>query len=164
MENILSHLLQPGYLFFVVLAVLLILIELFLIPGVGFIFASLAGLTLSSLLVLNAVELVGWTSHILAFMVLTIFWSILLWKPLKNSYKKTADSYKNLQNSPATVVSDEITKDKQGYVKWSGTKVRAILSAGSQERSLSKDTEVWVHSQEDGVLIIDSKKLTNNSN
>lgn len=100
-------------------------IEMFGMPGIGFLFAGI-----SALLVGGAVEigLIAPENLLLQFALFFLFTSVsamLLWKKLK---KIRGPVYSNMVGTEAEVIGGGLAGTREGQVKWSGTIMRARLA------------------------------------
>ena len=100
-------------------------IEMFGMPGIGFLFAGIA-----ALLVGGAVEigLIAPENLLLEFALFFLFTSVsalLLWKKLK---KIRGPVYSNMVGTQAEVIGGGLAGTREGQVKWSGTIMRARLA------------------------------------
>lgn len=100
-------------------------IEMFGMPGMGFLFAGIA-----ALLVGGAVEigLIASEQLLLQFALFFLFTSVsalLLWKKLK---KVRGPVYSNMVGTQAEVIGGGLAGTREGQVKWSGTIMRARLA------------------------------------
>ena len=120
---------QPAEIWMII-GFLLIFIELIKLPGFGFIFLGLGGLTLSIVMASEKFNL-GLYEQLVAFAVFTTIWCALLWKPIKKfTLKLHSDkAYKDMIDEEVVVIGDKITPGLMGQVKWSGTIMNATLTA-----------------------------------
>lgn len=100
-------------------------VEMFGMPGMGFLFAGIA-----ALLVGGAVEigLIAPENLLLQFALFFLFTSVsalLLWKKLK---KVRGPVYSNMVGTQAEVIGGGLAGRREGQVKWSGTIMRARLA------------------------------------
>lgn len=100
-------------------------VEMFGMPGMGFLFAGIA-----ALLVGGAVEigLIAPENLLLQFALFFLFTSVsamLLWKKLK---KIRGPVYSNMVGTEAEVIGGGLAGTREGQVKWSGTIMRARLA------------------------------------
>jgi membrane protein implicated in regulation of membrane protease activity len=137
----------------------LIFLEVIIAPGIGFLFSGLASITLGALITFGVIDDESSLLVQLAiFFALTILWAIILWRPLKKLIKKNKSSYDNLVGTQAIIANNNILKGEIGEVIWSGTTMRAKISSNSVAEIINVNSKVVVLGQEDGVLIIDTKK------
>jgi len=143
-----------------VLGVIFFLAEIFLTPGFGFLFASLAAIALGGIIMVMG-EVPSLYMQIFYFFCLTIFWAILLWRPLKKWTMSKGDAYEEYVGTTAIVNDKPLVRGKFGTVKWSGAVMKARLSKNSLENEVKKGETVWVHEMKDGTLIVDVNELEN---
>lgn len=151
---------SPNYVFWVSMGVLLIIFEVAIMPGVGFLFAGLGALTLGSMIAFQLFIFEGWASNIAAFFCFTTIWAVILWKPLKKAIKNSkGEEYQNIVGTHAEVSEEKgLIAGKQGTVKWSGTTMRARISPDSELEEIKKGETVWVHNSKGGILYVDVKE------
>ena len=152
---------NPGVLW-VVAAVVFIIIEVS-IPGIGGLFSGVAALSLGTLLIFDIIAPETFIAQLAWFFGLTIFWAVVLWKPLKKMMKPSGEAYSDIIGSPAKVVS-RMEKGKLGTVKWSGTTVRSRIIETSAVDSIDADQEVWIHDKDGTVLLIDVSPVNSKNN
>jgi len=156
MEN-LFDLNSPSGVTWLVLGVIFVLIEVLAIPAMGFLFAGIGAITLGGLIIFNFIALEGVMYHIAYFFFFTTVWAIILWKPLKKSIKSSVeDSYQNIVGTTADA-TEKLEEGKVGYVKWSGTKMRARIAPDSTLKHIEKGKTVNVVGNKDGILQVDIK-------
>lgn len=110
---------------------LLVALEVFAVPGIGFLFAGLAGVATGVVTQIGYAETLivqlGW------FFGFTIFWAAVLWKPMKKFRKSHGGhNYNNIVGHSATVINNPLKKGVEGEVKWSGSVMSAKLSEGEE--------------------------------
>ncbi len=112
----------------------LIFIELIKLPGLGFLFLGLGGLTVAILIASEKFTLDLYMQVIL-FVLASTIWFALLWKPLKifNSKIKSKHAYNDMMGEEVVVINDKITPGFIGQVKWSGTIMNATLVSDSSK-------------------------------
>lgn len=154
MESILD-LQNPSSSFWVFVGIALILLEVSLLPGVGFLFAGLGALTLAAMMVFELFISTGWTQNIAYFFFFTTIWAVVLWVPLKRALKSDpANEYKNMIGTYAEA-EGVLEEGKIGNVKWSGAIMRARIVSGSSTKEVSAGETVWVHANKNGILHVD---------
>lgn len=102
--------------------------EMFVVPGVGFLFAGIAALIVGTALELGLIDLADTSVQFLIFFVISCGSAAVLWKKLKRT---KAPAYHNMVGTEATVAAPGLMGDKEGQVKWSGTLMRARISDGA---------------------------------
>jgi membrane protein implicated in regulation of membrane protease activity len=146
--------------FWFLIGTALVLIEVFAIPGLGFLFAGLGAITLGGLVTYGIIAEASLATQIAYFFLFTSIWAAILWVPLRKFSKKSkSKQFENLKGTYGTVESKEgLIAGKIGYIKWSGAKMRAAIREGSTTNSIQFGENVWVHDQVDGVLQVDVEK------
>jgi membrane protein implicated in regulation of membrane protease activity len=99
-------------------------IEMFGVPGVGFLFAGIAALLVGGAVELGAIANDNTVLQFALFFLTTSVSAALLWKKLKHVRKH---NYSNIVGDEATVVGFGLSGTREGQVKWSGTLMRARL-------------------------------------
>ncbi len=109
----------------------LVALEVFAVPGIGFLFAGLAAVTTGIVVQMELagtlIVQLGW------FFGFTIAWAAVLWKPMKKFRKSgKAHNYSNIVGHTATVINNPLKNGAEGEVKWSGSVMGARLVEGSE--------------------------------
>lgn len=139
-------------------------LEIAAVPGIGFLFAGFAALTVGGLINFGVLDASVMIPQLAAFFVLTFVWAAVLWLPLSNFRKKSmGNSYQNIVGETAVVACDILSKTKKGKVLWSGTIVNAILDQKDVEETLNKDDEVFIKEVSGNVFTVTSQ-LSNEVN
>jgi len=147
--------------FWMLLAGLLLILEVTVLTGVGILFAAFGSFTLGALVFAGVIDAnISVVSQFAWFFGFTSAWAALLWKPLRNWYKK-CQSYDNYRGTTAIVSRNSLEKDKIGFVRWSGADMRARLISESPKETIEVDQEVWVHHSKDGILYVCSQEPEN---
>lgn len=146
-----------------ILGMVLVLVEVIAIPGIGFLFAGLAAISLGGLITYGFVEAQTIVDQIAYLFALTIIWWVVLWTPIKKFTKnKKGDGFDNLVGTYGTVDEEGgLVAGKLGHVKWSGTRMRARICPGSSVEKIENGEAIWVHEQKDGILLVDITKPEN---
>ncbi len=146
--------------YWLILGIALIVAEATIVPGVGFLFAGLAGILLGGLLTFQFVNATELTEQIVYFLFLTAVWWAILWAPLKKSMKKPkGEGYENMIGTSGEVDDPrDLTVGKVGHIKWSGARMRARIAPNSTTERIKNGETVYVHDQKDGVLLVDITK------
>lgn len=121
--------LDPTHLWLLVGAICLAL-EAFGIPGLGFLFAGLAGIVVAVLIHYQIIDEANYVAQLAAFFGLTGLLAAILWKKLKSwrmGSGKHSD-YSNIIGDMATIGRDGLFKGRVGQVSWSGTSMMAELA------------------------------------
>jgi membrane protein implicated in regulation of membrane protease activity len=145
MEGLITELVtNPGHIWLLVGA-LLVIVEMTLIPGAGFLFAGLAAFTVGVVVEVSWIDSDEVMSQMAAFLVLTGVWAAALWRPLKKWLKTSTDTpYSNVVGSHAVVEAPGLKKGKRGHVRWSDTTMKARLAADCPVDHVDEGTEVVI--------------------
>jgi membrane protein implicated in regulation of membrane protease activity len=129
--ELLSH---PAYLWLMTGAAGLSL-ELFLAPGVGFLFAGLAAMAVGLLVEARLLDDGAGLLQLGAFLLFTAVWAAVLWVPMKRFLRPPSGGkeYSDLIGAKARVEAPGLVKGRKGQVRWSGTLMNAELDAASSE-------------------------------
>jgi membrane-bound ClpP family serine protease len=146
--------------FWFIAGTIMVLIEVFAIPGLGFLFAGLAAITLGGLISFDVLNEVTTVAQLAYFFFFTSIWWAALWIPLRKFTKnKKGKTFENLVGTYGTVDDKNgLEAGKIGHIKWSGARMRAIIKKDSTTQKIEEGSTVWVHSQNDGVLEVDLEK------
>ena len=135
---------------------LLIILELVLIPGIGFLFAGLGAISVGAGLIAGWID--GLSAQLIVFFLATGAWTALLWKPLKKFIGGKESGFDDMVGSTAVVFDKSIEKGKMGKVKWSGTIMKCQLDPEAEGlEMIDPDTEVTITGVSKGILIIRTK-------
>lgn len=135
---------------------LLIILELAIVPGIGFLFAGLGAISVGAGLI------VGWidslSAQFILFFLSTSFWTAILWKPLKKFIEGKESGFDDMVGSTAVVFDQSIVKGKMGKVKWSGTIMKCQFDPEAEGlEMIAPETEVIITGVSRGILIIRAK-------
>lgn len=100
-------------------------VEMFGVPGIGFLFAGIAALMVGGSIELGVIGAESIVLQFALFFFITTISAILLWKRLK---KDRGPVYSNMIGTEAEVIGGGLTGSREGQVKWSGTTMRARLA------------------------------------
>lgn len=140
------------HLIWVLSGVALISIEVFMVPGIGFLFAGLGAISVG--IALMAGLFISFTAQVTWFFCLTAIWAAVLWWPLRRAYRRPDSGYADMVGDIATVGPDGLQKGKLGQVRWSGTIMNCRLDEGCDQEKLNPETEVKILKVSDGILIV----------
>ncbi|MDX2096114.1 MAG: NfeD family protein [Alphaproteobacteria bacterium] len=129
-------------------------IDIFGMPGIGFLFAGIAALMVGSAIefaVLGDDQLIA---QFALFFLITSISAALLWTRLKNAHRP---SYSNILGSEAVVAAPGLSGGAEGQVKWSGTLMRARLAEGAEADRLPEGTVVVIRQVEGNLLFVARK-------
>lgn len=140
-----------------IIGVITIIIEFFVVAGLGFVFAGLGALVTGALLQLGLIE--STSAQLVSFAVATSLWALLLWKPLKSALAKKAigKGESHIVGTEAIVGKDGVSK-KSGTAKWSGAIMNARLAEDSAEEKLIAKQIAEVVALDGSTLILKLKK------
>jgi len=99
-------------------------VEIFGIPGVGFLFAGIGALITGGAIELGLLAPSAFIFQFILFFAFTCISAAVLWKKLK---KDSKPNYDNMVGSEATVAVPGLSGRQEGQVKWSGTLMRAQI-------------------------------------
>jgi membrane protein implicated in regulation of membrane protease activity len=133
----------------------LIFVELSIAPGIGLLFAGLAAVTLGGLLTFHVIDAPVFSNQIVFFLALTVMWTLALWRPLKNYLRSSTGIFDMYAGTSAEVKKGDLTKDKTGMVRWSGSDMRARIVEGSDQTVIKEGEEVYVHTMHNGLMHVD---------
>lgn len=153
MESILSNVAYT----WLIAGVVLVAIEAFGIPGMGFLFAGLGALTVG--IGLNAGWLVAESQlpQWITFCVATAVWAVVLWAPLQKVRSRGKAGYSNIVGDTAYVGSSGLKKGHVGEVTWSGTIMQAQLIPDSSAETLDAGAQVVIVQISGATLIVKPK-------
>ncbi len=128
-----------------------IAVEIFGIPGVGFLFAGIAALVVGGAIEFDLIAADAVLAQAVLFTVLTCVSAALLWKKLKVT---RGSSYSNMVGEEATVMAPGLSGSREGQVKWSGTLMRARIDASAGVDVLAAGMAVRITAVEGTLLIV----------
>lgn len=136
------------------LGALMIALEAFGIPGIGFLFAGIAAILTGMLAEAGVANTT--TLQIAWFLGLTTLAAAAMWRPLKRwrTDPKRGESYRNMLGDRATVLAPGIGRNAPGHASWSGTTMRAELSPAATVDRLEAGAQVRIVSVEGNCLIV----------
>lgn len=138
--------------------VLLIILEIILIPGIGFLFVGLGAITVGGGLIAGWVD--SLTTQFILFFLSSVLWTALLWKPLKSFIAGKESGFDDMVGSTAIAFGKSIEKGMMGEVKWSGTIMKCQFDPEVEGLDrIVPGTEVTITGISKGILIIRPKSL-----
>lgn len=128
-----------------IIGVVFILIEVMQVPGIGFLFAGLAALVVGGLVSSGLIAEGSTLIQFIWFFLFTALWAAILWVPMKRlRYKTSSESYKNIVGDIAVVIDGAIHKHSSGKVRWSGTIMKARISKDCDVEKIPDGAEVEI--------------------
>lgn len=110
----------------------LIALEAFGVPGIGFLFAGLAALVTAMAVQADLLEADAYATQLAMFFVTTGVLAALLWSRLKRwRLNPNAPRFQNMIGEEAVVTGAPLTAQALGTVHWSGTLMQARLAQGT---------------------------------
>jgi len=135
---------------------LLIILEIILFPGIGFLFAGLGAISVGAGLITGWID--SLSAQFILFFLSTGFWTAILWRPLKKFIAGKESGFDDMVGSTAVVFGQSIEKGKMGRVKWSGTIMKCQFDSEAEGlKKIAPETEVIITAVSKGILIIREK-------
>jgi len=132
---------------------LLIIIEIVVFSGIGFLFTGLGAITVGAGLIIGWVD--SLSAQFIIFFLSTAFWTAILWMPLKKFIAGKESGFDDMVGSTAVVFEQSIGKGKMGQVKWSGAIMKCQFDPETEgPESVAPETEVIITAVSKGILII----------
>lgn len=122
---------------------ILVVMEAFIAPGVGLLFAGLGAIIAGILIGLGLIPADNIILQFAIFFAFTALTASLLWKKLKQ-FRQGKETYSNIVGDSATVEGAALKKGVDGKVKWSGTSLKARLVENAAVSQVSGGTEVII--------------------
>lgn len=129
-------------------------VEIFGIPGIGFLFAGIAALMVGGAVELGALAPDAYLMQFILFFALTTISASLLWNKLKRNVKP---NYNNMVGTEALVAKPGLTGTQEGQVKWSGTLLRAKIDPACGRDVLASETPVLIRQVEGNLVYVAPK-------
>jgi membrane protein implicated in regulation of membrane protease activity len=133
---------------------LFIAIEIFGVPGIGFLFAGIGAIAVGGAVEFGVLDPVDLLAQFITFFVFGVASALALWKRLKRNPK---NSYSNIVGTDATVGTGGLSGNKEGQVQWSGTLMRAKLADDAGVDVLPEGMVVTVRKAEGNILFVAPK-------
>lgn len=134
---------------------LFIALEIFGMPGIGFLFAGIGALVVGALIEFGAIGADAVALQFVIFFAFACVSAVLIWKKLKNN---TVPVYSNMVGTEAIVASPGLSGGSEGQVQWSGTLMRARLAPDAGVDVLSEGTYVTIKAIEGTLLLVAPKR------
>ncbi len=134
----------------------LIIVELALVPGIGFLFAGLGAISVGAVYIAGGID--SLSGQFILFFLATAFWTAILWKPLKSFIAGKGSGFDDMVGGTAIVFGRPIEKGKMGEVKWSGAVMKCQFDPVAEgPATVDPETEVIITGVSKGILIIREK-------
>lgn len=141
--------------YWLIAGAVLLALEAFGIPGMGFLFGGIAAILVGTLVETGLIDPLDLITQGAVFSLTTVLFAALLWKKLKSwRLNPNTPHYHNMVGTEA-VVTQELIHDRVGEVRWSGTLMRARLA--DTHGSLTLGTTVIIRAVEGNVLLVAAK-------
>ena len=138
------------------LGILLMILEMSIIPGIGFLFAGLGAVTTFLLLEFSVIN-IDWVSNIAVFLGASVIWGIILWKPLKKALNSSKDTYSHMVGDSCKVIGVDLVKGEVGKVSWSGTVMKAKIDNKEHAKTITVGSIAEIVSVKGNTLYIKQK-------
>lgn len=127
--------------YWLIVGAVLVALEAFAVPGIGFFFGGLAAVIVGGLIMAGTIGAEETVWQIGIWFAITGVLAVALWKPLqKLRVSKNADnSFNNIVGTHARVIDAPLRPGFPGKVTWSGTNMNARLEAGSSEAQVGME-------------------------
>lgn len=133
----------------------LLALEAFGIPGIGFLFAGIAAILVGALVEIGLIDPLSLVTQFGVFGLATAAFAALLWNKLKSwRVNPNAPHYHNMIGTEA-VVTLELINDAVGEVRWSGALMRARLA--DKSGSAVVGSTVIIREMDGNVLLVAPK-------
>lgn len=133
----------------------LLALEAFGIPGIGFLFAGIAAILVGALVELALIDPLSIITQFGVFGLATVLFAILLWNKMKSwRMNPNAPQYSNMIGTEA-VVTQELINDAIGEVRWSGALMRARIV--DKTGSITVGRTVIIREMDGNVLLVAAK-------
>ena len=133
---------------------LFIAVEIFGIPGIGFLFAGIAALLVGGAVETGVIATDATVAQFILFFAITCVSAALLWKKLNRTPKP---DYHNIVGTEARVAAPGLRGQQEGQVKWSGTLMRAQIDPKSGIDVMAEGTSVIIRHVEGNLVFVAPK-------
>ena len=131
---------------------LLVVLEAFVAPGVGFLFAGFGAIMAGIFIGLGIIAPENYLLQFVVCFAFTALFAGLLWEKLKQ-FRQGKETYSNIIGDTAIVESDILKKGADGKVKWSGTVLKAKLAQNASVSQIPAGTEVTIEELRGNIAI-----------
>lgn len=138
---------------------IMLAIEAFGVPGIGFLFAGLAAMLVALLVHLEIIARSDWLLQLGAFGALTALLAVLLWKRLIawRTQRSASGSYHGMIGDMATIGKGGLEAGKIGQASWSGTSMSAMIDPACGLKQIDEGTLVSITAVKGNQLIVAPK-------
>jgi membrane protein implicated in regulation of membrane protease activity len=147
---------MSAFAYWLLAGVVLLAIEAFGLPGVGLMFAGFGAFSVG--VWLNVSPDMSLLNQFVVFFGTTTIWAGLLWKPLKKFRIGKTGGFSNIIGDTAFVSGSGLQKNVVGEASWSGTIMKAELSADAAVDALATGEQVTITAISGNTLIVKPKK------
>lgn len=140
----------------------LLALEAFGVPGIGFLFAGLAAILVGLLIHLDVIGADDLLLQGAAFFGFTTALAALLWRKLKawRTNPNASDSFHNIVGDYATIGRGGLRKGETGQAAWSGTTMMARLDSAASCDELPEGATVTITAVKGNHLIVAPEDFT----
>lgn len=124
-------------------------LEIFGIPGIGFLFAGIAALIVGGGIEFGVISTDNYLVQFVLFFLMSVISAAILWKRLRD---KRLPAYSNMVGTEAIVAAPGLAGKREGQVQWSGTLMRARLADEAQVDVLPEGEAVIIRQAEGNLL------------
>lgn len=137
-------------------------LEAFGIPGIGFVFAGLAAITVGALMLSGIIALDAYVIQFSLWFAMTSVMAYILWHPMKRwrVNPDARDQFNNMIGTTATVAHGPLVKGVPGKAKWSGALMGAELASDGDVDELAEGALAEVVEVRGNVLILKPRTPT----
>ena len=134
-------------------------IEAFGVPGIGFLFAGLAAMAVALLVHLEIISRTDWLLQLGAFGALAAMLAALLWRKLIawRTQRSATGSYNGMIGDMATIGKGGLETGKIGQASWSGTTMNASIDPSCNAETLAEGTLATITAVKGNQLIVAPK-------
>ena len=129
----------------------LILIDLKLAQTIVLFLLGLGAITVAIVFTFHPLETL--TEQAKTFLFSSIFWTLVLWRPLQKYKYNNSETFHNVKGRTVTLQDTELVPGARGKAKWSGTIVDVKLADGI-EQTVPSGSELIVEHVEGTLFIV----------